>query len=73
MTNKMTNGMKMMKRALALCLGLVLLAGTACAENMTFDRSTIINITDRIVTEAPRGASFLFLCPNLPQKYMFRI
>ena len=33
MTNKMTNGMKMMKRALALCLGLVLLAGAACAEN----------------------------------------
>ena len=35
MTNKMTNGMKMIRRALALCLGLVLLAGAACAENMT--------------------------------------
>ena len=32
---KMTNGVKMIKRALALCLGLVLLAGAACAENMT--------------------------------------
>ena len=30
-----TNGMGMIRRALALCLGLVLLAGAACAGNMT--------------------------------------
>ena len=34
MTNKTTKGMKMIRRALALCLGLALLAGAACAENM---------------------------------------